>query len=78
MLGDGAIEKYGRDDLYDVFLAMEQWNFVKACKWPVNRFPKTPGTRGTLIPLLHGLGWQERLLMLRYSIVATAQQMFTN
>eukprot|EP00904_Undaria_pinnatifida_P005743 jgi/Undpi1/2299/HiC_scaffold_13.g05683.m1 len=30
VLGDGAIEKYGRDDLYDVFLAMEQWNFVKA------------------------------------------------
>ena len=32
VLGDGAIEKYGRDDLYDVFLATEEWNFVKACK----------------------------------------------
>ena len=32
VLGDGAIEKYGRDDLYDVFLTTEQWNFVKACK----------------------------------------------
>ena len=32
VLGDGAIEKYGREDLYDVFLANEEFNFVKACK----------------------------------------------
>eukprot|EP00904_Undaria_pinnatifida_P010952 jgi/Undpi1/6988/HiC_scaffold_21.g09462.m1 len=30
VLGDGAIQKYGREDLYDVFRAMEQWNFLKA------------------------------------------------
>ena len=32
VLGDGAIEKYGRDDLHDVFLAIKPVSLVKACK----------------------------------------------
>ena len=32
VLGDGAIEKYGCDDLYEVFLATTLSRFVKACE----------------------------------------------
>lgn len=30
---DGAIEKYGRDDLHEVFLAIKPFSLIKACKW---------------------------------------------
>lgn len=32
---DGIIEKYGRDDLFDVFLATKLVTLVKACEWDV-------------------------------------------
>lgn len=32
MLGDGAIEKYGREDLYDVFRAIMPFGLFKACE----------------------------------------------
>ena len=38
MLGDGAIEKYGRADLYEVFLATRPVTLVKACKCPKTLF----------------------------------------
>ena len=33
VLGDGAIEQYGREDLYEVFLATISWKGLKACTW---------------------------------------------
>lgn len=33
VLDDGSVEKYGRDDLYDVFLAIKPFGLIKACKW---------------------------------------------
>jgi len=32
VLGDGAIEKYGREDLYDVFRAIMPFGLFKACE----------------------------------------------
>lgn len=32
VLGDGAIERYGRDDLYDVFRAIMPFGLFKACE----------------------------------------------
>lgn len=51
VLGDGAIEKYGRDDLYEVVLDIKPFSLIKACKWSLLSVSQDADLCGTTDPL---------------------------